>query len=382
MSKVFEALKKAGGIKAVQQGAPPLSDEPPKPDRPAVEESAAAALEPRPGRGSEPAEDEAEGRPEKVAPPDGAAAERVERLPEAGEPTRPERPEATAAAPGDEEIMGGGLELPEDIEPSEPAGRVDLGQLFGLGPPPKVPRPPRSWSGLQVARFRLPARSEDAPALWMLEPDSHPGLTENFRAVKNTLTSLQRQEGLKTCLMTGPDRLVGTSVMAFNTALMLAWDLADRGILIIDANLVNPSLHRAFGISQRPGLTNYLLDDSSLAEATQTGPLANLDLMAVGQTEEVASSPFDLVRFSRLMEEVRQRYDFVLIDSAPALRSSQTRTIAPKTDGVIVVARANQTRWEVVLELKRVLERDGARLLGSVLNKRQFVIPQALYRFL
>lgn len=266
------------------------------------------------------------------------------------------------------------------------------GSPNGAGPvygqPPYQPQyqpqqPPQQQQQVVNHVYRVPsAPPGDVPALWMLELDRWPGMTENFRAVKNAMVHVNRHKSHKSFLITGPNNKVGTSVVAFNTALMLAWDLADQKIVVVDANLTAPSLHMAFGVAESPGLTNLLLDDIALEAAVQASPLPNLDLVTVGRTETTAASPFDLEMFSFLLEELNRVYDFVILDSAPALKSSQTRTIAAKVDASVVVARANSTRWEVVMELKRVLEADGATLLGSVLNKRQFVIPQGLYRYL
>jgi Mrp family chromosome partitioning ATPase len=82
------------------------------------------------------------------------------------------------------------------------------------------------------------------------------------------------------------------------------------------------------------------------------------------------------------LSEARDRYDLILLDSAPLLMSSQTRIISTRTDGVIIVAEANGTRWEVLREIKRQLEADHAKIVGGILNKRRFVIPRWAYRFI
>ena len=74
-------------------------------------------------------------------------------------------------------------------------------------------------------------------------------------------------------------------------------------------------------------------------------------------------------------------YDFVILDTAPILRSSDSLIISGKVDGVVAVAGANQTRYEVMLEVRHHIEQNGW-LAGGVLNKRRFVIPKNVYRFL
>lgn len=152
-------------------------------------------------------------------------------------------------------------------------------------------------------------------------------------------------------------------------------------MVIVDCDLERPACHLVFKLEPGPGLMDYLLERASLGEVIQLSLLDNLDLVTAGLTKRRVHSPFDLDRFAEFLAELKEYYDYILIDSAPALRSTQARIIAQKVDGVILVAAANQTRWEVVNELKRLLE-DDSRVLGAVLNKRRFVIPKALYRFI
>lgn len=384
MSKIYDAFSKLGRDNPLaDDGAPdkaPDRTEPPPADR---RPTPPLPIEPGPADAPE------EKAPRATAdqPEDRARILRAVSNDQDG--PRPAGPAGETAPPDGGGDLGDliGLEpLPrtedQPIHRPSPREMSSLGDLIGLEPAPSPPRPPLTWRPPRAKRHPTRQWGGDTPVLWMLDPESQPGLTENFRAIKSTLVNLMQKEGLSAFVMTGPDRKVGVSVMVFNTALVLAWDLADKRTLIIDANLTWPAVPRSFGIPEEPGLLNYLLDHRSLTASTHEGPLANLDLMPLGKIDEAAVSPFDLVRFDTLLEEAKQTYDYILIDTAPALRSSQTRTVAAKADGVIIIARANQTRWEVALELKRVLEADGGRLLGSVLNKRQFVIPRSLYRFL
>ena len=110
--------------------------------------------------------------------------------------------------------------------------------------------------------------------------------------------------------------------------------------------------------------------------------MPNLDLITVGQAGNYYYSPFDLGRLGALFDELRAYYDLILIDTSPALRFSDTRILSRQTDGVVIVLRANHTRAQVAVELRKQLEEDGANVVGAMLNRRQFVIPQMFYRFL
>ena len=281
-----------------------------------------------------------------------------------------------------ERDLAGGM----DMESQEEQRSQDLASLVGLGSRDKTKKRVDD-SGrkkrLPVDR-RSPQRQVDhkpAHKLWMDAPDRYPPVLESLRLIKNTFLKLKDEEGDKVFLLTGSDRKVGVSTLATNLGLVLARDLLDQHILLVDANISNPSLHSTFGLPQEPGLMDYLLKDYTLLETAVTSHLPNLDLIPLGEIDVQVTSPFDLNRFTEFIEEANQNYDFILFDSSPALHSSHCRTLSVKVDGVVSIAEANVTRWEVLLELKKQLERDGAKLVGGVLNKRRFVIPKWVYKF-
>jgi polysaccharide biosynthesis transport protein len=219
------------------------------------------------------------------------------------------------------------------------------------------------------------------PPLWMKNPKDHPSLVGSFRTLKYNLELLKQSRGVKIVSVTGSDPQVGVTTVAANLAAIMAWDFGDQRILLVDANLDCPHLQKTFKKALEPGLLDYLVDRLALESIVQSSFLANLDLITVGEKAKRVTSPFDLQRFSQFLDEVRAIYDFVVMDTAPILRSSDSLIISGKVDGVVAVAGANQTRYEVMLEAKHQIEQNG-RLAGGVLNKRRFVIPKMLYRFL
>lgn len=222
----------------------------------------------------------------------------------------------------------------------------------------------------------------EGPELFMLAPQRFAGMREVLRGAKNKLAAMVRDEGRKIFLFTGTGPKVGVSTMAFNLALVAAWDLADQRILIIDANLHQPTLHSSFQVSATPGLLDLLISGADLGDVLVNSGVPNLDLITIGQAGNFYYSPFDLGRLGSLFDELRAYYDLILIDASPALRFSDTRILSRRADGVVIVLRANHTRTQVAVELRKQLEEEGAYVVGAILNRRQFVIPQMFYRFL
>jgi len=160
----------------------------------------------------------------------------------------------------------------------------------------------------------------------------------------------------------------------------LSRDFLDQRILLVDACPHRPSLHLAFGVPGRPGLLDYLLTSQDFPQVCQTTFRPNLDLVASGEASPEVASPYDLKRFLDFLEEARRHYDFVLLDCPPGFESSDAQVICAKVDGVVIIAEANRLRYEVLLAFMQEMG-SQAKLVGCVFNKRQYVIPNFLYRY-
>ena len=288
-----------------------------------------------------------------------------------------------APAPSDESSKPAAHDVPAAAK----TGFRDLGSLMGLDPDPRMekdlPEALTDQAGPEVLRPRSsPCADVFKPSIWMASPERHQNILESLRMVKSKISQTRKEGACKHFLITGAEPGVGTSTVAQNLAVVLANDFLDQRFLLVDANLSYPSLHRTFGLPADPGVLNYLLSDSTLEEVISGSGWPNLDVITIGKSDHNAASPFDLERFRHFLKEISAAYDLILIDSAPALRSSQTRVISSQVDWVIIVAEACRTRWEVLVELKNQLAQDGAKTLGGILNKRRFVIPRWAYRFI
>jgi capsular exopolysaccharide synthesis family protein len=261
---------------------------------------------------------------------------------------------------------------------------VDQTQVTADGgsiPSPGGKSPATVFSQLPLESGHTSGPGGGGVPLWMAEPQRYPGLLKSFRPLKTQLQFLARSHPPMVIQLTGANRHAGASTTASNLALMLAWDLIDHRILLVDGNLANPSVHQTFGLSQEPGLLNYLTEEMDLQQVVQPTMRPNLEVIAIGKPATQVLSPFDLLKFATFLDEVRTRYDFVLFDSAPILGYSDSLTISTKMDGVIIVAEANHTRYETIISIETYLQ-GRANIYGIVLNKRRFVIPKVLYNII
>jgi len=156
--------------------------------------------------------------------------------------------------------------------------------------------------------------------------------------------------------------------------------VAESGILLVDANLRQPSLHKYFGLNVEDGLAEIVegrLDWRKLAKNVRQSDLKIITAGRIrGNPADVISS--DVLR--SLMKQWRQEFRYIIIDSPAVLNFVDSLTLAAMADGVILVVRAGTTRWEIAQSAKRKLVMAHANLLGVALNRHKLTIPDNYYQ--
>jgi capsular exopolysaccharide synthesis family protein len=151
-------------------------------------------------------------------------------------------------------------------------------------------------------------------------------------------------------------------------------------VCVVDANLRTPSIHRYFRMDNIGGLTDAMAQSQPVRDFAQQLPGGRLWILTSGSQSSDPGGVLTSERFRSLLNELRAEFDFVVID-APSVNLYADATVLGKlADGVVLVVQANSTRREAAKKAKESLASANVRLLGAVLNKRTFPIPQALYR--
>ena len=150
-------------------------------------------------------------------------------------------------------------------------------------------------------------------------------------------------------------------------------------VCMVDGDLRSPSLHRQFEIEPSPGANEELI---SVPVRPGSRPLdrSNLRLLSSGNacTDSQSSHRFDRLRAR--VQGLRNDFAYVLIDAPPINPYADAVLLGEVADGLVMILEANNTRREAALRAKEALNAAGVRLLGAVLNKRTFPIPEKLYR--
>lgn len=197
-------------------------------------------------------------------------------------------------------------------------------------------------------------------------------LTESFHdALTSILLSTQNGAKPKVIVMTSSTPSEGKTTVTSNLAVTLA-DINQR-VLLIDADMRRPRLHKLFNLSNEQGLSTLLANPTRILK--RPGPpviseteVRNLTVMTSGPVATNASNLLHSPRLEELLQEMRNEFDVVLIDTPPMLQLADARIIAQHADAVILVVRAGRTTRDTARAACQKFRQDGTPILGTILN--------------
>ncbi|MDC0088255.1 polysaccharide biosynthesis tyrosine autokinase [Akkermansiaceae bacterium] len=154
------------------------------------------------------------------------------------------------------------------------------------------------------------------------------------------------------------------------TLVNLAYICAQGGYstLMIDADLRRPRLHTFFDINNSVGLTNYLTTELSLEDVVLKTPVDNLFFMPSGILPTDAAGILNSRRMSELIQNVKERFDLVLVDSPPILGVSDASVISSEVDLTMIVVQHRKLPRNMLIRVKQAVENVGGHVMGVVLN--------------
>ncbi|MEY4948241.1 MAG: hypothetical protein RL698_452 [Pseudomonadota bacterium] len=282
---------------------------------------------------------------------------------------RAEEERRKKTAPADE-----GATVPDPVEPSLPAPAERNWFRFrrrSTGRPEGGPNGSAHGNGYSAGRTSAAAGNPLAHA-------NSPTTIEEYQQLRKNLLAARTTRPLQLILLVASRHGEG----ATTTSTMLGWAMANGGrCLLIDANFRTPGLSRIFNGTEAPGLCEALADDPEQRRIHYLPTeIPNLYFMPTGRGPARVPYIFEGQKFDDLVSTLRREFDCILIDGAPMEMYADSSYIAPKTDGVIIVVRAESTPLGSPSISLRELERVGAPVLGAVLNCTQTYIPRILQR--
>jgi len=185
-------------------------------------------------------------------------------------------------------------------------------------------------------------------------------------AVRAMLLHTARTDGQRVLLVTSAVGGEGKTSLVGRLGLSLA--RSNRRTLLIDCDLRNPNLHRAFQLQPEPGLCEVLEGALLADEAVQSAGVPGLSLLAAGQVTAAALQGIGQENLRIILDKLRDDYEFILIDACPVLPVADALLIGPQVDGVILSVLHDRSQLHQVHAAAQSLQRMGANLLGAVVN--------------
>ncbi len=192
--------------------------------------------------------------------------------------------------------------------------------------------------------------------------------TEEFRTLRARLYKIREKQPLKSLLITSALPAEGKSFVAANLAQVICRQ-HERRVLLIDGDLRKSRLHVSLGAPHSPGLSEYLRGDTDEFACIQQSPEPNLFFLPGG---EPASNPAELLgnhRLVTLLDKMTSVFDWVIVDSPPAVPITDASVLARHCDGVLFVVLAGSTPFD--LAQKACDEFRDKHLVGAVLNRME-----------
>lgn len=190
-------------------------------------------------------------------------------------------------------------------------------------------------------------------------------VSEAYRTLRTNIQYSSFDKAIKTIVVTSAEAAEGKSTVSGNLALSFAQN--EKKVIIVDCDLRKPSVHKNFKISNLSGLSEVLIGKANLDEVVQSRN-ENLDILPSGKIPPNPSEMLSSTAMSNLIAKLREKYDIVILDSAPLQAVTDAQILSTKADGTILVIRAQRTNRESVIEAKNLLTKVGANILGTVLH--------------
>ena len=209
-------------------------------------------------------------------------------------------------------------------------------------------------------------RSNNKPAI-LLNTDASSIFAEAYRNLRINI-DFHAVESVRTIAVTSTSPGEGKTTTALHLA--SAYAAGGKSVVLVDGDTRKPSLHHLIGRTGRIGLTDYLAEPGTLLfDIIQDSRIERVSLITAGT---MFINPSDLLvngRLETLMEELKKRFDIVIVDTTPVLAAIDAKIMAGKCDGVLFVVESGKIKRNLVKKAVDELKQGNANIIGAALNK-------------
>lgn len=214
---------------------------------------------------------------------------------------------------------------------------------------------------------------------YLFEEGSESPHAEAYRVLRTNLMFSRKDDKLNSVAIVSAGAGEGKSTTVMNLATTFAQ--SGQRVVVVDSDLRRPTLHKMLGISNSLGLTNYLLKQNTLEEVIQTTSVPTLDFLASGKLPSSSMGILSSVAMKELINDLKQRYDFVFFDSPPIMGVSDASILASEVDITLQVIQYRRYPQPMNIRAKQLIEKVGGNLVGIVLNNINMSQDESYYYY-
>jgi len=291
----------------------------------------------------------------------------------------PQRPTPAPVSPV--EIVPGPVGRLGAAGPTEPVRPVDPAGPVGEAPlsEPAAPVAPAALGPVAVAGAPslLQHVNANLATKTVIDESMLPASREQYRRLAAALHQAQRANGFKVVMVASAVAGEGKTLTAANLALTLS-ESYRRNVLLVDGDLRRPSLHTVFQVSGTPGLSDGLIStEEPKLPLHRLSP--RLTILPAGRPTSDPIGALTSDRMRRLIEEAREVFDWVILDTPPIGLLTDAALLSSMADGVVLVVKAESTPYDMVNRAVELIGRD--RLIGVVLNRATEMPNRSTYDY-
>ncbi|HEY4905381.1 MAG TPA: polysaccharide biosynthesis tyrosine autokinase [Candidatus Sulfotelmatobacter sp.] len=232
--------------------------------------------------------------------------------------------------------------------------------------------------GANPKRLALAASKEAVELVSQARPQSQ--MAESYRALRTSLLLSNLGAPPRVIMVTSALPQEGKSTTSINTAVVLA----QKGVrvLLIDADLRRPSIHKTLGMGPRSGLSNVLTGSITLQQAIAVSTvLPNLHILPAGTPPPNPAELLASNNMKEVLDELRGQYDHIVVDTPPTLSVTDAVVLSPRADAIVLVIRSGQTTKQSLRRARDILTQVNARVSGVLLNAVDLSSPDYYYYY-
>src|SRR5580658_4692323 len=264
--------------------------------------------------------------------------------------------------------------LDNTVRTSEQAQMISGLPALGM-----IPLPARTArEGANPKRLVIATSSKEAVEL-VAQSRPHSQMAESYRALRTSLLLTNLGAPPKVIMVTSALPQEGKTTTSMNTALVLA----QKGVrvLLIDADLRRPSIHKIMGWGPRSGLSNVLTGSATLKQTIQPSFLPNLSILPAGTPPPNPAELLASTNMRDVLEELRGQYDHIVVDTPPTLSVTDAVVLSPRADAIVLVIRSGQTTKQALRRSRDLLTQVNAKVSGVLLNAVDLSSPDYYYYY-